>query len=39
MQTKFKVAIVGATGLVGRTVLKVLEEKNYSRLFLYSFFF
>lgn len=24
----FKIAIVGATGLVGRTVLKVLEEKN-----------
>lgn len=39
MQTKYKVAIVGATGLVGRTVLKVLEEKNYSRLFLYAFFF
>ena len=25
---KVKLAIVGATGLVGRTVLKVLEEKN-----------
>ena len=25
---KFKLAIVGATGLVGRTILKVLEEKN-----------
>lgn len=25
---KHKVAIVGATGLVGRTILKVLEEKN-----------
>ena len=25
---KIKLAIVGATGLVGRTVLKVLEEKN-----------
>ena len=24
----FKIAIVGATGLVGRTVLKILEEKN-----------
>ncbi len=24
----YKVAIVGASGLVGRTVLKVLEEKN-----------
>lgn len=28
MKTKNKVAIVGATGLVGRTVLKILEEKN-----------
>ncbi len=25
---KYKLAVVGATGLVGRTVLKVLEEKN-----------
>ena len=25
---KIKIAIVGATGLVGRTVLQVLEEKN-----------
>ncbi len=25
---KYKLAIVGATGLVGRTILKVLEEKN-----------
>ncbi len=25
---KFKLAVVGATGLVGRTALKVLEEKN-----------
>ena len=24
----FKLAIVGATGLVGRTILKILEEKN-----------
>ena len=24
----FKVAIVGATGLVGRSVIEVLEEKN-----------
>lgn len=30
MKTKYKVAIVGSTGLVGRTVLKVLEEKNFS---------
>lgn len=28
MKTRYKVAIVGASGLVGRTVLKVLEEKN-----------
>ena len=28
MKNKYKLAIVGATGLVGRTVLKVLEEKN-----------
>lgn len=32
MNKKYKVAIVGATGLVGRTVLKVLEEKNLSYL-------
>jgi aspartate-semialdehyde dehydrogenase len=32
MFKKYKVAIVGATGLVGRTVLKVLEEKNLSNL-------
>ena len=25
---KYKIAIVGATGLVGRTILKVLEEEN-----------
>ena len=24
----YKLAIVGATGLVGRTVLKILEDKN-----------
>lgn len=30
MQNKYKVAIVGSTGLVGRTVLKVLEEKNFT---------
>jgi aspartate-semialdehyde dehydrogenase len=39
MRTKYKVAIVGATGLVGRTVLKVLEEKRFSRILLYAFFF
>ena len=30
MQNKYKIAIVGSTGLVGRTVLKVLEEKNFT---------
>lgn len=30
MSRKYKLAIVGATGLVGRTILKVLEEKNFS---------
>ena len=25
---KYKLALVGATGLVGRTAIKVLEEKN-----------
>ena len=25
---KYKLALVGATGLVGKTVIKVLEEKN-----------
>ena len=29
MQNRYKVAIVGATGVVGRTVLKVLEEKSF----------
>ena len=28
MSKNYKVAIVGATGLVGRTILRVLEEKN-----------
>ncbi len=32
-----KLAIVGATGLVGKTVLKVLEEKNLPNL-TYTFF-
>ena len=30
MKTRYKVAIVGSTGLVGRTVLKVLEERNFT---------
>ena len=32
MNKAYKVAIVGATGLVGRTILKVLEEKNFSNI-------
>lgn len=30
MRKKLKVAIIGASGLVGRTVLKVLEKKEFS---------
>ena len=26
---KFNIAVVGATGLVGGTILKVLEERNF----------
>ena len=33
----YKLAIVGATGLVGRTALKILEEKNLPN-FEYSLF-
>ena len=29
MKTNYKIAIVGSTGVVGRTVLKVLEEKSF----------
>ena len=29
MQNRYKIAIVGCSGVVGRTVLKVLEEKNF----------
>jgi len=29
---KYKLAIIGATGLVGRTILRVLEEKNIPNL-------
>lgn len=32
---KFNIAIVGATGMVGRTTLKILEEKNLTN---YNFF-
>lgn len=37
MSRKIKLAIVGASGLVGRTILKVLEEKNFPN-FEYSLF-
>ena len=37
MDKKYKLAIVGATGLVGRTALKVLEEKNFPN-FEYTLF-
>ena len=30
MSKRYKIAIIGATGLVGRTVLRVLEERNFS---------
>lgn len=36
-ENKYKLAIVGATGLVGRTALTVLEEKNLP-IFEYAFF-
>ncbi len=32
MKHTYKVAIAGASGLVGRTVLKVLEEKNFQNI-------
>ena len=32
MQKSYKVAVVGATGVVGRTALKVLEEKNFQNV-------
>lgn len=37
MSKTYKLAIVGATGLVGRTILKVLEEKNFPN-FEYTLF-
>ena len=37
MEKKYKLAVVGATGLVGRTVLKVLSEKKFDN-FEYVFF-
>lgn len=37
MNKTYKLAVVGATGLVGRTILKVLEEKNFPN-FEYTLF-
>ena len=37
MNKKYKLAIVGATGVVGRTILKVLEEENLA-ISEYKFF-
>ena len=38
MNTKYNVAVVGATGLVGQTFLKVLKERNFpvENLYLYA---
>lgn len=35
---KYNVAVVGATGLVGQTFLKVLKERNFpiDNLYLYA---
>lgn len=35
---KFNIAVIGATGLVGSTILKLLEERNFpiDNLFLFS---
>ena len=35
---KYNVAVVGATGLVGQTFLKVLKERNFpiENLYLYA---
>ena len=37
MRGKYKVAIIGSSGLVGRTVLRVLEEKNFPNV-VYTLF-
>ena len=38
MNKKYNVAVVGATGLVGQTFLKVLKERNFpvENLYLYA---
>ena len=37
---KYNVAVMGATGLVGGTILNVLEERNFpiENLYLFSLF-
>ena len=37
MEKSYKVAIVGATGVVGRTAIKILEDKNLP-ISKYTFF-
>ena len=37
MLKKYKVAIIGATGLVGRTALRVLEEKSLPNIEYFLF--
>ncbi len=37
MSKNYKIAIVGATGVVGRTAIKILEEKNLP-ISCYAFF-
>ncbi len=37
MKTNYKVAIIGASGLVGRTALKVLEEKGFRNISYYLY--
>lgn len=38
MRKDIKIAVIGATGLVGRTMIKVLEERNFpvAELYLYA---
>ncbi len=35
---KYNIAVIGATGMVGRTILKILQERNFpiNKLYLYS---
>ena len=34
---KYNIAVVGATGMVGRTILRILEERNFPINNLYVF--